>query len=151
MAAQWYHQNSPIHGNGSDRTEIYSVDSTSVELTSVPKFVKSSPLRSNFLGFRKDTASRGKAGVFLKDIVCAQIGWLLVQCIARRAQSLATSSLEGPMSFVHCFPIPHEWKKPYDLESPTTVTVSPEYEVVSLLEDGPLSIPMNDIPDLPPL
>jgi len=40
-------------------------------------------------------------------------------------------------------------KKPYGLGSPTTVAVSLEHEVTSLLEDNPLLISMNDDLDLP--
>ncbi len=136
----------------------HSVDSASTELTSVPKLVKALRLGSHGSAVelpwvsKEDIASRGKADVFLKGIACAQIGWLLVQYIARRAQSLATSSIEAlTVAYVVCalFSYSAWWKKPYDLETPTTVAVSPEHEVTSLLEDGPHSIPMNDDPDLP--
>jgi hypothetical protein len=101
---------------------------------------------------KEDLASRGKADVLLKGIACAQIGWLLVQYIARRAQSLATSSLEAlTMAYIACalFSYFAWWKKPYDLESPTAIAVSPEHEVTSLLEDKPFTISMIDDPDLP--
>jgi len=136
----------------------HSVDIISVELTSGSKLVKSHRLSSHGSAVelpwvsKEDIASRGKADVFLKGIACAQIGWILVQYIVRRAQSLATSSLEAlTVAYVVCalFSYSAWWKKPYDLESPTTVAVSPEHEVTSLLEDKPLSIPMNDDPDLP--
>lgn len=136
----------------------HPADSASAELTLVPKLVKAPRLGSHGSAVElpwvsnEDIASRGKADFFLKGIACAQIGWLLVEYIARRAQSLATSSLEAlTVAYVICalFSYSAWWKKPYDLELPTTVAVSPEHEVTSLLEDGPLSIPMNDDPDLP--
>ena len=135
-----------------------SVDSASMELTSIPRLVKSLHISSHGAAVelpwvsKEQIASRGKADVLLKGIACAQIGWLLVQYIARRAQSLATSSLEAlTVAYIVCalFSYAAWWKKPYDLESPTTVAVSPEYEVAPLLENLPLSIPMNDDPDLP--
>lgn len=101
---------------------------------------------------KEDIVSRGKADVLLKGIACAQIGWLLVQYTARRAQSLATSSLEAlTVAYIICalFSYSAWWKKPYDLESPTATAISPEHEVASLLEDKPLSISMLDDPDLP--
>ncbi|KAL9610907.1 MAG: hypothetical protein Q9167_004417 [Letrouitia subvulpina] len=136
----------------------HSMDSTSIELTSAPKLVKALHIGSHGSAVqlpwvsKRDIASRGKADVFLKGIACAQIGWFLVQYTARRAQSLATSSLEAlTVAYVVCalFSYFAWWKKPYDLETPTTVAVSPGHEVTSLLEDAPLSIPMNDDPDLP--
>lgn len=129
-----------------------------MELTSEPKLVKALHLSSHGPAVelpwasREDIASRGKADVFLKGIACAQIGWLLVQYIARRAQSLATSSLEAlTVAYVVCalFSYSAWWRKPYDLELPTTVAVSPEHKVTSVLEERPFSIPMNDDPDLP--
>ena len=101
---------------------------------------------------KEDIALRGKADVFLKGIACAQIGWLLVQYVARRAQTLATSSLEAlTVAYIVCalFSYFAWWKKPYDLELPTTIEVSPAHEIVSLIEDAPLMIPTNDDPDLP--
>ncbi|KFX92859.1 hypothetical protein V497_08823 [Pseudogymnoascus sp. VKM F-4516 (FW-969)] len=101
---------------------------------------------------KEDITARGKADVLLKGIACAQIGWLLVQYIARRAQSLATSSLEAlTVAYVICalFSYAAWWKKPYDLESPTSTAVSREHEVTPLLKDIPLSIPMLDDPNLP--
>ncbi|KAL8998655.1 MAG: hypothetical protein Q9169_002315 [Polycauliona sp. 2 TL-2023] len=100
----------------------------------------------------EDIASRGKADVLLKGIACAQIGWLLVQYVARRAQSLATSSLEAlTVAYIVCalFSYAAWWKKPYDLESPLTVVVPQGHELTSLLDNVPLAIPMNDDPDLP--
>ena len=138
--------------------KLHSVDDASVEMTPVPKLIKTlhlaksgSPVELPWV-LKEDMASRGKADVLLKSIACAQIGWLLVQYIARRAQSLATSSLEAlTVAYVVCalFSYFAWWKKPYDLETPTVVAVTPEHEVASLLEDRPLSIPMNDDPDLP--
>ena len=139
-------------------SKSHSVDTASVELTSMPKLVKALHLSRQGSAVelpwvsKEDIASRGKADFFLKGIACAQIGWLLVQYIARRVQSLATSSLEAlTVAYVVCalFSYSAWWKKPYDLESPTTVTVSPEHELTTLLENRPLSIPMNDDPDLP--
>ncbi|OBT43352.1 hypothetical protein VE00_05751 [Pseudogymnoascus sp. WSF 3629] len=101
---------------------------------------------------KKDIASRGKADVLLKGIACAHIGWLLVQYIARRVQSLATSSLEAlTVAYIICalFSYAAWWKKPYDLELPMATTVFPEHEVAFLLEDKPSSISMIDDPDLP--
>lgn len=101
---------------------------------------------------KKDIASRGKACVLLKGIACAQIGWLLVQYIARRVQSLATSSLEAlTVAYIICalFSYAAWWKKLYDLELPMATDVCPEHEVASLLEDKPSSISMIDDPDLP--
>lgn len=101
---------------------------------------------------KEDMASRGKADVFLKGIACVQIGWVLMQYIARRAQSLTTSSLEAlTVAYVVCalFSYAAWWKKPYDLESPLTVAVPPGHEITSLFADAPSAIPMNDDPDLP--
>ena len=136
----------------------HSVDDASFELTSVPRLVKALHISSHGPAVelpwvsKEDIASHGKADVFLKGIACAQIGWLLVQFVARRIQSLATSSLETlTVAYVVCalFSYAAWWKKPYDLESPTAITVFPDHEVTSLLEDAPLSIPMNDDPDFP--
>ncbi|KAF2112619.1 hypothetical protein BDV96DRAFT_648871 [Lophiotrema nucula] len=142
----------------SGESESHLGDSASVELTSVPKLSRALRLDSHDSAVeipwvsKEDIASRGKADVFLKTIACAQIGWLLVQYCARRAQSLATSSLEAlTVAYVVCtlFSYSAWWKKPYDLESPMIVEVAAEHEITSLLEDGPLMIPMNDDPDLP--
>ena len=135
-----------------------SMESAAAELTPIPKLVKGQRLSRQGVAIelpwvsKEDIVSRGKADVFLKGIACAQIGWLLVQYIARRAQSLATSSLEAlTVAYIVCalFSYFAWWKKPYDLESPTTVIVSTEHQVTPLLENAPLSIPMNDDPDLP--
>lgn len=135
-----------------------SGDSTSTGLMSPPRFVKALRLVSHGPTVelpwvsKEDRSSRAKSDVFLKGIACAQIGWLLVQYVARRAQSLATSSLEAlTVAYVVCalFSYSAWWKKPYSLETPTTVVVSAEHEVASLINDKPLSIPMNDDPDLP--
>ncbi|KAL8821928.1 MAG: hypothetical protein Q9191_007209 [Dirinaria sp. TL-2023a] len=140
------------------RPKVNSVESDSMELTSAPRLLKAPRLSSceSAVEFpwvsREDIAQRGKADVFLKGIACAQIGWLLVQYAARRAQSLPTCSLEAlTLAYVVCalFSYAAWWKKPYDLESPTIVTVSPEHEISFLLKDAPLTIPMNDDPDLP--
>ncbi|KAF2738240.1 hypothetical protein EJ04DRAFT_60287 [Polyplosphaeria fusca] len=135
-----------------------TVENADVEMTVVPKLVKAPKLASYGSEIElpwvstEDIASRGKADFFLKGIACAQIGWILVQYIARRAQSLATSSLEAlTVAYIVCalFSYSAWWRKPYDLESPTAVAISPEHEVASLLKDSPLSIPLNDDPDLP--
>ena len=136
----------------------HQVDNAPMELTSVPKLFEAHRLSSHGPAVelpwvsKEDIASRGKADVFLKGIACAQIGWLLVQYIARRMQSLATSSLEAlTVAYVVCALCSYSawWRKPYDLESPAIVEVFPENEVTFLLRDGPYSIPMNDDPDLP--
>ena len=133
-------------------------DNAPMEMMPVPKLIKAPDLSKHGSAVelpwvsKKDVASRGKADVFLKAIACAQIGWLLVQYVARRVQSLATSSLEAlTVAYVVCalFSYFAWWEKPYDLESPTTIAVSSEHEVASLLADAPLKIPMNDDPDLP--
>lgn len=101
---------------------------------------------------KEDIALRGKVDVFLKGIACAQIGWLLVQYVARRAQTLATSSLEaltGAYIVGALFSYFVWWKKPYDLDLPTTIEVPLAHEIISLIEDVPLIIPTNDDPDLP--
>ena len=134
------------------------VDDAVMEPKSIPELVRAPQLTSHDTIVelpwisKEEITSRGKADVFLKGIACAQIGWLLVQYVARRVQSLATSSLEAlTVAYVVCalFSYCAWWKKPYDLESPTIVAVPPEHEVSSLLEGKPLSIPMNDDPDLP--
>lgn len=139
-------------------SKLRPVDGASVELTSIPKLVKAPRLSSYGSAVEfpwvsdEEIASRGKADVFLKGIACAQIGWLLVQYIARRALSLETSSLEAlTVAYIVCalFSYCAWWKKPYDLESPTTIAVSSEHEITTLVEDGPLTIPMNDDPDFP--
>lgn len=142
----------------SSKGKSFSVDSTSTELMPAPRFVKALRLGSHGPAVelpwvsKEDINSRAKSDVFLKAIACAQIGWLLVQYIARRAQSLATSSLEAlTVAYVVCalFSYCAWWKKPYNLEAPTTVAISAEHEVISFFKDAPLSIPMNDDPDLP--
>ena len=142
----------------SSQAKLHSVCSASTELMPVPNIVKAPHLGTHGSAVeipwvsKEDVASRGKADVLLKGIACAQIAWLLVQYIARRARLLATSSLEAlTVAYVVCalFSYCAWWKKPYDLESPTTIAVLPEHEVCSLLEDRPLMIPMNDDPDLP--
>ncbi|KAL8727845.1 MAG: hypothetical protein Q9166_005791 [cf. Caloplaca sp. 2 TL-2023] len=136
----------------------HSVEGASTELMPKPKSVEALHLDSHGSVVElpwvseEDMASRGKADVLLKGIACAQIGWLLVQYVARCAQSLATSSLEAlTVAYVVCalFSYAAWWKKPYDLESPWTVAVPPGHEITSLLENAPLAIPMNDDPDLP--
>ena len=101
---------------------------------------------------KEDVAARGKADFLLKSIACAQVTWLLVQYIGRSAQSLATSTLEAmTVAYVICalFSYGAWWKKPYDLESPTSVAVPSDHEIVPLLENEPFQIPFNDDPDLP--
>lgn len=140
-----------------DRSKSQLAGSAGMELTSIPKLAKARPLDSNGSAMelpwisKEDIASRGKADFFLKSIACAQIAWLLVQYIGRCAQSLATSSLEAlTVAYVVCalFSYFAWWKKPYDLESPTSVVVPSDHEVSFLLENEPFQIPMNDDPDL---
>lgn len=123
------------------KSKSHSVEGASTELTSNPKPVEALHLGSHGsvveLAWvsKEDMASRGKADVLLKGIACAQIGWLLAQYVARRAQSLATSSLEAlTVAYVVCalFSYAAWWKKPYDLESPLTVAVPPGHEITSL-------------------
>ena len=52
---------------------------------------------------KEDIVSRRKVDAFLRGIAGARIGWLPVQYIARRAQSLATSLLEAlTVAYVVC-------------------------------------------------
>ncbi|KAK4958726.1 hypothetical protein LTR10_003522 [Elasticomyces elasticus] len=129
-----------------------------VELVPLPKLTKAHgfhhegcPLELPWIS-QEDINARLKADVFLKGIACAQIGWLLVQFIARRVLSLPTSSLETrTVAYVVCalFSYCAWWKKPYDLESPIAIAISSDHEISSLLESAPSQIPMNDDPDLP--
>lgn len=136
----------------------HQADGAFANSTSKPKLVRALPSGSHGLAVEipwvsnEDIAARGKADAFLKSIACAQIGWLLMQYIARRIQSLATSSLEAStVAYVICafFSYCAWWKKPYDLELPTTVEICSDHEVFSLVEDAPFSISINDDPDLP--
>ncbi|KAL9112487.1 MAG: hypothetical protein Q9227_003329 [Pyrenula ochraceoflavens] len=134
-----------------------SVDEDDIEMMSIEP-IKALGLSRDGLAVelpwvsKEELASRGKADFFLKSIACAQIGWLLVQYIARRCQDLPTSSLEAlTVAYVVCalFSYSAWWKKPYDLETPTTCAVSAEHQVAPLLDGLPLMIRMNDDPDLP--
>ena len=103
---------------------------------------------------KEDLTARSKADFFLKAIACAQISWLLVQYVGRATQSLANSSLEAlSVAYIVCalFSYCAWWKKPYDLEAPTSVTVSPDHDMGIQLRGAPPQIPFNDDPDLPVL
>lgn len=147
---------SVIGGSKEDTENAASVDIQMVETK--PTLSRARPLVS--LGSaielpwisKEDVAARGKADFLLKSIACAQVTWLLVQYIGRSAQSLATSTLEAmTLAYVICalFSYGAWWKKPYDLESPTSVAVASGHEIIPLLENEPFQIPFNDDPDLP--
>ncbi|KAI5462839.1 hypothetical protein BGZ63DRAFT_379828 [Mariannaea sp. PMI_226] len=61
-----------------------------------------------------------KADAFAKVFALVQSGWLIIQCIARRAQGLAISQLElATMAFILCAVFMHLfwWHKPFGVET----------------------------------
>ena len=148
------------------RSHSESMDSASMQMqtihkdSSTPRLMRARPLDSLAASIelpwisKEGMAALSKADVLLKSIACTQIAWLLVQYIARAAQSLPSSSLEAlTVAYVVCalFSYAAWWKKPYDLEAPISVVVSTDHEISYALDRAPEQIPFNDDPDLPVL
>ena len=146
------------------RSHSQSMDSASMQMQttqkdqSAPKLMRArlldslaAPIELPWIS-REEMAARSKADVLLKSIACTQIAWLLVQYVARSAQSLPSSSLEAlTVAYVVCalFSYAAWWKKPYDLEAPISVMVPADHEISHALENAPIQIEFNDDLNLP--
>lgn len=99
--------------------------------------------------FPEDIDARSKADYMLKAISCGQITWLVVQSIGRCIQSLALSALETTtIAYVACalFAYVAWWKKPYELQSPTIISIAPNHPITHYLSSTPPHVPFNDDP-----
>ena len=146
------------------RSHSQSMDSASMQIQTIPKdpstpkLMRARPVDSLSPSIelpwisKEEMAARSKADVLLKSIACTQIAWLLVQYVARAAQSLPSSSLEAlTVAYVVCalFSYAAWWKKPYDLEAPISVMIPTDHEISYALENAPIQIPFNDDLNLP--
>lgn len=73
----------------------------------------------------KSIQDRSKASNLAKGLVCLQAGWLILQCVSRRAARLPITFLEiNTLGHVICalFMYVFWWNKPLDIPEPTLVT-----------------------------
>lgn len=100
-------------------------------------------LKEKYLELPEITAEeindKSKASSFAKSLVCLQIGWFVLQCFGRVAQSLPLTTLElHTISYVWCtWAIYAQWfRKPLDVETPTVLKIKASTEEI-LINAGP--------------
>lgn len=101
-------------------------DSFPINAAQMCELIKSGLLKDVPLISRQEIEDKSKGDIFAKGIAFFQVLWMIIQCSARRAQSLPLSPLEiSTLAFAVCTIGAYLalWSKPLDVRVPTTVGI----------------------------